>query len=70
MYSGQKVIYQATPIFRGTEKMARGVNLQAVSTDGMLNFNVYIFNVQPGYSFDYQNGRAYVNNSMKVRFNQ
>ena len=50
--------------------MARGVNLQAVSTDGMLNFNVYIFNVQPGYSFDYQNGRAYVNNSMKVRFNQ
>ncbi len=70
MYSEQKVIYQATPIFRGTEKMARGINLQAVSTDGMLNFNVYIFNVQPGYSFDYQNGRAYVNNNMKVRFNQ
>ena len=70
LMSGQKVIYQATPIFRGSEKLARGVNLQAVSTDGMLNFNVYIFNVQPGYKFDYQTGRAIKDNSMKVKFYQ
>ena len=63
---GQKVIYQVTPIFRGNELMARGVNLQAVSTDGSLNFNVYIFNVQPGYSFNYQNGSSQVDQGMRV----
>lgn len=70
MYSGQKVIYQATPIFRGSEKMARGVNLQAISMDGMINFNVYIFNVQPGFKFDYQTGRAIRDINMKASFNQ
>lgn len=64
--SGKKVIYQVTPIFRGNELMARGVNLQAISTDGQLNFNVYIFNVQPGYTFDYANGNSQVDNSMNV----
>ncbi|MCT7718138.1 MAG: DNA/RNA non-specific endonuclease, partial [Lactobacillus iners] len=47
---GQKVIFQATPIFRGNELMARGINLQAISVNGWLDFNVYIFNVQPGYT--------------------
>lgn len=64
--SGHKVIYQVTPIFRGSELMARGVNLQAISTDRSLNFNVYIFNVQPGYSFDYSNGNATVDSEMSV----
>ncbi|EEU21047.1 DNA/RNA non-specific endonuclease [Lactobacillus mulieris] len=63
---GKKVIYQATPIFRNNELMARGINLQAVSTDGMLDFNVYIFNVQPGFQFNYQNGRASKDNSLQV----
>ncbi|WP_290085144.1 DNA/RNA non-specific endonuclease [Lactobacillus taiwanensis] len=66
LYSGQKVIYQATPIFRGDEKMARGINLQAISTNGMLNFNVYLFNVQPGYKFNYQTGQAIKDNTMKI----
>lgn len=62
----KKVIYQATPIFRGDELMARGINLQAISTDGSLNFNVYLFNVQPGFVFSYNNGRAKVDRSMRV----
>ena len=65
----KKVIYQATPIFRGTELMARGINLQAVSTDGELDFNVYLFNVQPGYSFNYNNGRAKVDHEIFVKDN-
>ncbi len=64
--SGKKVIYQATPIFKGRELMARGINLQAVSTDGSLDFNVYIYNVQPGYQFDYETGRAKIDRGMKV----
>ena len=54
----KKVIYQATPIFRGNELMARGINLQAISTDGTLNFNVFIPNKQPGYTFDFNTGKA------------
>lgn len=62
----KKVIYQATPIFRGRELMARGINLQAVSTDGRLDFNVYLFNVQPGYVFSYNSGRARIDRHFKV----
>lgn len=63
---GKKVIYQAQAIFKANELMARGIHLQAVSTDGALNFNVYIFNVQPGFQFDYSNGRSRVDRSMSV----
>ncbi len=51
-----RVIYQVTPIFRGSELMPRGINLQAIATDGTLNFNVYLANVEPGIRFDYQTG--------------
>ncbi|MBP2058060.1 DNA-entry nuclease [Lactobacillus colini] len=63
---GYKVIYQATPIFRGNELMARGINLQAISLAGNLDFNVYIFNVQPNYTFNYANGRARIDRNMYV----
>lgn len=63
---GHKVVFEAHAIFRGNELMARGVQLQAVSDDGSLNFNVYIFNVQPGVSFDYATGRSKVDTNMKV----
>lgn len=66
----KRVIYQATAIFRGNELMARGVNLQAVSTDGTLDFNVYLYNVQPGYQFNYNNGRAKVDRQMQVNEEQ
>lgn len=65
--AGKKVVFQATPIFKGNEKMARGINLQAISTDKSLNFNVYIFNIQPGYRFNYSNGRAIKDNSITVK---
>ncbi|MCZ3785633.1 DNA/RNA non-specific endonuclease [Lactobacillus crispatus] len=63
---GKKVIFSATPIFRGSERMARGINLQAISTDKQLNFNVYIYNVEPGYQFNYQNGKAKKNRNFIV----
>lgn len=56
--NGKKVIYQPHAIFRGSELMPRGVQLQAISTDGSLNFNVYIFNVQPGFTFNYSDGTS------------
>lgn len=62
----KRVIYQVTPIFRGNELMARGVNLQAISTDGSLNFNVYIYSVQPGVRFNYADGSSQTDSSMTV----
>lgn len=61
------MIYQATAIFNGNDRMARGVNLQAISTDGSLNFNVYIYNVQNGYKFNYSNGSAKKDSSVVVK---
>lgn len=66
LYNNKKVIYAAQPLFRGNELMARGVHLQALSTDGSLNFNVYLFNVQPKVKFDYATGRSTIDSSMKV----
>lgn len=59
---GNKIIFQATPIFRGNELMARGINLQAISLNNNLNFNVYLFNVQ----LDYNNGRAKIDRNVVV----
>lgn len=54
----KRIIYQAQPIFRSNELMARGIHLQAISTDRKFQFNVYLFNVQPGVKFNYENGQA------------
>lgn len=63
---GKHVIFQATPIFRGNEMVARGINLQALSTDGTLNFNVYLFNVEPGIRINYQTGATSLDNDQQV----
>ncbi|TPR37935.1 DNA/RNA non-specific endonuclease [Apilactobacillus micheneri] len=63
---GKKVIYKVTPIFKGDNLMASGVHMQALSTDETLNFNVYLYNVQPGVQFDYATGRSKVDKSMNV----
>lgn len=51
------VRYRVRPIFKETELLARGIQLQAQSIeDNEISFNVYIFNVQSGYQLDYQTG--------------
>lgn len=67
LQANKKVIFQATPIFKDNEKMARGINLQAVATDNSLNFNVYIFNIQPGFTFNYNDGSSRVDRSVYVK---
>lgn len=55
------VRYRITPIFVGDELVARGVQMEAFSVeDGgkAINFNVYCFNVQPGYEINYKTGHA------------
>lgn len=63
---GHKVIYRVEPVFRGDEKMARGAWTQAISDDGSLNFNAYVYNVQPGITYNYADGTSKVDNSMII----
>lgn len=53
------VRYTVTPIYRGEELLARGVQLRAQSVgDDQIRFNVYIFNVEPGYKLNYADGTS------------
>lgn len=63
----KKVIYKVTPVFRNNELMPRGYWSQAVSTDRTLNFNVYIWNVEPFISFDYSTGRPSIDQNQQVQ---
>ena len=58
--TGNHVLYRATPLFRGKELVARGVEIEAYSLeDGGkgVSYNVYCYNVQPGVKIDYRTGR-------------
>lgn len=62
----KKVIYKVTTVFKGRGLMPLGYHLQALSTDQSLNFNVFVWNVEPGVKFDYKTGRSKLDSSMKV----
>nr|WP_238704194.1 DNA/RNA non-specific endonuclease [Companilactobacillus mishanensis] len=57
------VRYRVTPIFRGNELLARGVQMEAQSVgNDAIHFNVYIFNVQSGVTLNYNDGTSQVYN--------
>ncbi len=59
--TGGHVMYRVTPDFRGSELVARGVLMEALSAeDGGegLCFNVYCYNVQPGVAINYIDGSS------------
>lgn len=56
--------YQVIPIFKAKELVARGVHMQGESIgDKQVRFNIYIFNVQPGATIDYDTGYSTVSNT-------
>lgn len=53
------VRYRVTPIFKSVELVTRGIRLEAQSIeDDTLSFDVYIFNIQPGYEIYYLTGTS------------
>lgn len=55
------VRYRVTPIFKGKELLARGVQMEAQSIgDNAISFNVFIFNVQDGVKLNYGDGTSVV----------
>lgn len=58
---GGRVLYKVTPDFKDNELVARGVRIQAYSLADKgagIDFDVYCYNVQPGYTIDYLTGSA------------
>lgn len=57
--TGNHVRYRVTPHFVGEELVARGLQMEARGVeDDSFAYNVYIFNVQEGYTIDYLTGKA------------
>ena len=56
------VLYRVTPIFEGNNLLAKGVQIEAYSVedDGQLQFNVFVYNVQPGVVIDYLSGKSHL----------
>ena len=55
------VLYRVTPIFKGKELVARGVQIEAYSVEDSgegVCFNVYCYNNQPGITINYKTGSS------------
>ena len=55
------VLYRVTPCFRGTDLMAEGILMEAISVEDLgksHQYCVFVYNVQPGLSFRYASGAS------------
>lgn len=60
-YSDNHVLYRVSPYFKGSELVARGVEIEAYSVedDGAgVCFHVFVYNIQPGIEIDYVTGNS------------
>lgn len=61
--TGNHVLYRVTPMFSGSNLVAKGVLIEAKSVEdngGGILFNVYCYNVQPGVGINYENGDSWL----------
>ena len=59
--TGNHVIYRVTPVFQGSELVARGVQMEAWSVEDNgegICYNVYVYNNQPGVIINYADGTS------------
>lgn len=55
------VLYRVTPDFKGDNKVASGVEMEAYSVEDNgqgVSFNMYVYNIQPGITINYQTGES------------
>ncbi len=60
--TGNHVLYRVTPVFDGSNLVARGVQLEALSVEDKgegICFHVYVYNNQPGITIDYATGESH-----------
>lgn len=59
--TGNHVLYRVTPVYEGKNLVAKGVQMEAMSVEDKgkdIEFNVFVYNVQPGISIDYKTGES------------
>lgn len=55
------VLYRVTPIYKGDNLLATGVQMEALSVEDNgegIKFNVFVYNVQDGITIDYSSGES------------
>lgn len=60
-HKNNHVLYRVTPIFKGNNKLASGVEIEAYSVEDRgkeICFNVYVYNVQPRITINYETGES------------
>ena len=58
------VLYRVTPIYNGSDLVAKGVVIEAKSVEDNgegIMFNVFVYNIQNGIVIDYATGDSYLN---------
>lgn len=59
--NNDSVLYRVTPIFEGTDLLAKGVEMEAASVRdrcGKICFHVFVYNVEDGVTIDYATGES------------
>ena len=61
--TGNHVLYRVTPIYEDDNLVADGVLMEAMSVEDQgldIEFNVFVYNVQPGVTINYKNGESHI----------
>lgn len=56
------VLYRVTPAYNGDDLVPFGVQMEALSVEDSgrsVRFNVFLYNVEPGFTIDYRSGEAF-----------
>lgn len=63
---GKHMAYRVTPVYRGSELVARGVLMEGYSLEdkGLTSFNVFVYNIEPGVVIDYATGHSQASGDM------
>lgn len=62
--TGNHVLYRVTPVFEEDNLVASGVIMEASSVEDQgldIEFNVFVYNIQPGITINYKNGDSQKN---------
>lgn len=60
--TGNHIMYRVTPVFTGSNLLADGVVMEAMSVEDSgagICFHVFVYNKQPGIFIDYETGGSY-----------
>ena len=70
--TGNHVMYRVTPVFEGSDLVAKGVKMEALSVEdggAGISFNVFVYNAQPGIAINYADGTSKLNEESGEKLN-